>query len=40
MQKELELKSLQESADLYAQVYEEDDEIQQLTESALLEWPK
>jgi len=37
---ELELQRLCESADLYAEVYEEDDDIKELTESALSEWPE
>jgi len=30
--------SLVESAQLYAEIYEEDEDLQQLTESALSEW--
>lgn len=37
---ELSLQRLRESADLYAQVYEEDEETRQVTEAALAEWPK
>ncbi|MBW4620948.1 MAG: hypothetical protein KME17_16520 [Cyanosarcina radialis HA8281-LM2] len=40
LQRELERQSLEESAALYAQIYEEDAEIKELTESALLEWPE
>jgi Arc/MetJ-type ribon-helix-helix transcriptional regulator len=40
LQRELERQSLQESAALYAQIYEEDAEIKELTESALLGWPE
>lgn len=38
--KELELQELKKSAELYAQLYEEDSETKELTESGLLEWPK
>jgi hypothetical protein len=37
LQEELELGHLQESADLYAELYESDRELQELTNSALLE---
>jgi Arc/MetJ-type ribon-helix-helix transcriptional regulator len=37
LQEELELRHLQESADLYAELYESDRELQELTNSALLE---
>lgn len=40
LQKELELQSLRQSADLYAEIYEQDKELQALTESALAEWPE
>lgn len=36
---ELEQQRLRESAELYAEVYEEDQDTQALTESALTEWP-
>jgi Arc/MetJ-type ribon-helix-helix transcriptional regulator len=39
LQKELEQQSLQESAALYAEIYQEDAELQELTASALVEWP-
>jgi hypothetical protein len=39
-QEKLELQSLQESADLYAEIYAEDMELQKLTEAALVEWPE
>lgn len=35
----LEWRQLQESAHLYTQVYDEDRELQELTESAILDWP-
>ena len=35
---ELEKKSLTESAKLYAEIYEEDSELRELTESALLDF--
>jgi Arc/MetJ-type ribon-helix-helix transcriptional regulator len=37
LQGELELRHLQESADLYAELYEDDRELQDLTNSALLD---
>lgn len=37
---ELESKELQESAELYAENYREDKELQGLTESALKGWPQ
>jgi Arc/MetJ-type ribon-helix-helix transcriptional regulator len=37
LQEELELRHLQESADLYAELYESDRELQDLTNSALLD---
>lgn len=39
-QEKLELQSLKESADLYAEIYAEDAELQELTEAALVEWPE
>ena len=39
LRQELEQSRLQESAHLYAQVYDEDRELQELTESAVLDWP-
>jgi hypothetical protein len=36
---ELALQRLQESAELYTQVYADDDEIQEWTEAAVSEWP-
>ena len=40
LRSELELQSLQASADLYAELYQDDQETQSLTELALLEWPE
>jgi len=40
LQEDLEKKSLQESAELYAEIYERDSELQELTESALTEFPE
>ena len=37
---ELELQSLRESADLYAEIYAEDRESRELTESAIAGWPE
>lgn len=37
--KELEVQRLKKSADLYAEIYSKDSELQDLTQSALLEWP-
>ena len=39
LQSELELKALTESAKLYADLYENDHELQQLTKSAQEGWP-
>ncbi len=38
--KELELEKLRKSADLYSEVYAEDSELKELTESALEGWPE
>ena len=40
LQQSLEQKHLQESAELYAQLYEEEPEIKDLAETALAEWPE
>ena len=37
LRQELETQSLEESADLYAEIYEQDRQLQELTESALLD---
>jgi len=40
LRQELETRRLRESAELYAQVYQEEDgQLRELTESALLDWP-
>ena len=39
LQQELARENLQKSADLYAEVYEEDEEVRELTETALVGWP-
>ena len=38
--KEVELESLRESADLYSEIYSEDDALKELTETALNGWPE
>ncbi len=40
LQQTLEQKCLQESAELYAQLYEQDPAISELAETALSEWPE
>jgi hypothetical protein len=40
LQEELELQSLKQSANLYAEVYEEEVELQELTETAVAGWPE
>ena len=40
LKEELELQNLKQSADLYAEVYEEDVALQDLTEAAVLGWPE
>ena len=37
---EMELASLRKSADLYAEIYSEDDDLKELTETALTGWPE
>jgi len=37
---ELDLQSLKQSANLYAEIYQEDEELQDLTEMAIQEWPE
>ena len=39
LRRELEIRNLEKSAELYAEVYGEDAELRELTESALLDWP-
>jgi len=38
--KEMELESLRKSADLYSEIYSEDDDLKELTETALPGWPE
>ena len=40
LKEELDLQRLKESADLYAEVYDEETELQELTETALTGWPE
>ena len=40
LMREYEQRQLEESADLYAQVYEKDADLQELTASAVAGWPK
>ena len=40
LKRKLELEKLKESAELYAEIYEEDAELKELTESALIDWPE
>jgi hypothetical protein len=38
--KEIELESLRKSADLYSEIYSEDDDLKELTEIAITGWPE
>jgi len=38
--KEMELESLRKSADLYSEIYAEDDDLKELTETAVTGWPE
>jgi hypothetical protein len=38
--KEMELESLKKSAELYSEIYNEDDDLKELTETALNGWPE
>ncbi len=38
--KEMELERLKQSADLYSEIYSEDDDLKELTETALTGWPE
>lgn len=40
LREDLEQKSLHESAELYAEIYEQDADLQDLTEAALLDLPE
>ena len=38
--KEMELESLRKSADLYSEIYSQDDDLKELTETAVTGWPE
>ena len=40
LQEEIEQEKLQQSADLYAELYAEDAELFELTEAAVADWPE
>jgi len=40
LKKKIENEELKISADLYTEVYEDDKELQELTESAISDWPE
>ena len=40
LKKRLELKELRESADLYTEIYAGDDELSELTDTAVTDWPE
>jgi len=40
LQKEIEKEKLMMSADLYAEIYDQDKKLRKLTESAIAEWPE
>lgn len=40
LEKELEILKLKQSADLYSEIYVEDDELRDITEDAIDGWPK
>ncbi len=40
LKEELELQSLRQSANLYAEIYDEDSELQELTEASIVGWPE
>ncbi len=40
LKEELELENLRQSADWYAEVYEHDTELQEITETAITGWPE
>ncbi len=40
LKRKIEKNELKKSATLYAEVYQEDEELQVLTESAILDWPE
>ncbi len=40
LKKELELERLRESADLYSELYAEDNDLKEITEAAINGWPE
>jgi Arc/MetJ-type ribon-helix-helix transcriptional regulator len=40
LQEEFEQRQLEQSAELYAEIYKKDADLQELTEAALAEWPE
>ncbi len=40
LKEELDLQSLKQSANLYAEIYEEDSDLQELTEASIAGWPE
>ncbi|MCK4762824.1 MAG: hypothetical protein KAW12_11570 [Candidatus Aminicenantes bacterium] len=38
--KKIELESLRKSADLYSEIYSKDDDLKELTETAVTGWPE
>ena len=40
LQSKLELDALKESAELYSEIYSEDDDLKEITHSAITGWPK
>ena len=40
LKKEFEQENLKQSADLYAELYAEDEELQELTQTAVTGWPE
>lgn len=40
LRKELEIQKLKKSAELYSEIYSQDSELQEITNSALSEWPQ
>lgn len=39
-EEDIELQNLKQSADLYAEIYSEDDDLKLLTDSAITGWPE
>ncbi len=40
LKKKLDLEKLKKSADIYAEIYTDDNELQDLTDSAITDWPE